>query len=379
MQQFPLMTCESYATMVADSSVKVSTLHFRLLQRLSRCDRTDCVVESRLFSSWRRSFPHDGRSPGSMPRGRRGNGGRLRGLRRHEGAGFLEAIQERFEKLVHGRQGIVIKQRSHPLPQQALAAPLGPHRLKQGATQLLGLIHQERQHHHHGKDHREMLLAMPVVVLKIIALVFQRIQGLVFDLPPGTSPLHEPLHVALAHAYVCHPTEVLDLGLASLPVLDEMDLHVRIRLIERHVIDKAKAMDNPGGAVMSFIIGDAPSLLRCLHLLDQKGMVAFFDTQNVVKIVVVQDLNMRSIGTQAVFGDDELEVGVILTQFGNEPFGGSALTIIFVRRKAKKLERAYSPDVTIPPSSRLWHVCYPRGPCDHVYQPWEPGDSRRWM
>src|SRR4029453_5706395 len=70
-QQFPLRTCESYATMVADSSVKVSTLHFRLLQRLSRCDRTDCLVESRLFSSWRRSFPHDGRSPGSMPRGRR--------------------------------------------------------------------------------------------------------------------------------------------------------------------------------------------------------------------------------------------------------------------------------------------------------------------
>jgi hypothetical protein len=134
------MTCESYATMVADSSVKLSTLHFRLLQRLARCDRTDCLVESRLLSSLRRSFPHDGRSPGSMPRGRRGNGGRLRGIHRHEGAGFLEAIQERFEQLAHGRQGIVIKQRSHPLPQQALAAQLCPHRLKQGAKQLLGLI-----------------------------------------------------------------------------------------------------------------------------------------------------------------------------------------------------------------------------------------------
>jgi hypothetical protein len=32
-QQFPLMTCESYTTMVADSSVSVSTVHFRLLQR----------------------------------------------------------------------------------------------------------------------------------------------------------------------------------------------------------------------------------------------------------------------------------------------------------------------------------------------------------
>ena len=91
-QQFPLMTCESYTTMVADSAVKVSTLHCRLLQRLSRGDRTDCLVESRLFSSLRRSFPHDGRSPGLMARGRRGNGGRLRGIHRHEGGGLLEAI-----------------------------------------------------------------------------------------------------------------------------------------------------------------------------------------------------------------------------------------------------------------------------------------------
>jgi hypothetical protein len=110
-----------------------------------------------------------------------------------------------------------------------------------------------------------------------------------------------------------------------------MDLHVRIRLMERHVIDQANAMDHPGGAVMSFIIGDASSMLRCLHLLDQKGMVAFFDTQNVVKIVVLQDLNRRSMGTQAVVGDDALEGGVSLTPLGNEPFGGSALTIIVVR------------------------------------------------
>ena len=265
-----------------------------------------------------------------MARGRRGTGGRLRGIPRHEGAGLLESIQERFEQLAHGHKGIVIKQRSHPLPQQELAPQLGPHRLKQGATQLLGLIHQERQHHQHAKDHREMLLAMPVVVLKMIALVFQRIEGLVFDLPPGASSPHEPIHVALAHAYDSHPTEVLELVLAYLPGLDEMDLPVRIRLIERHVIDQAKAMDNPGGAVMSFIIGDAPSLLRCLHLLEQIGLVAFFDPQNGVKIVVLQDLKMRSIGTQAVFADDDLEVGVILTQFGNEPFGGRALTIICV-------------------------------------------------
>ena len=40
---------------------------------------------------------------------------------------------------------------------------------------------------------------------------------------------------------------------------------------------------------------------------------------------------MRGIGTQAIFGDDELQVWVVLTQHGNEPFGGMAFAIIFGR------------------------------------------------
>ena len=40
---------------------------------------------------------------------------------------------------------------------------------------------------------------------------------------------------------------------------------------------------------------------------------------------------MRSIGTQAIFGDDKFQVRVVLTQLGNEPFGGMAFAIMFVR------------------------------------------------
>ena len=35
--------------------------------------------------------------------------------------------------------------------------------------------------------------------------------------------------------------------------------------------------------------------------------------------------------SEAVFGHDELEVGMVLTQLGNEAFGGVAFTIIFGR------------------------------------------------
>src|SRR5262247_630302 len=172
--------------------------------------------------------------------------GKLRGIYRHKRTGLLEAIQERFEQLAHGGQGIGIKQGSHPLPPQAFAAQFCPDRLKPRTTELLYLVHQKCQHHQHGKHYGEMLLAMPIVVFKIIPLVFQRIERFVFDLPPGSSSPHEVKDVTLAHAQVRHPTEVLDLGIADLPVLEEIDPHVDVRSIEWHIIDKPKAMDHTG-------------------------------------------------------------------------------------------------------------------------------------
>ena len=161
-----------------------------------------------------------------MARGRRGNEGRFRGIKRHDGAGLLEAIPEGFEPLAHGRQGIVIKQRAHPLPQQALAAQLGPHRLEQGATPLRGLIHHERQPHQQGTPHRQVLLAMTIVVFEVIARVFERIARLVCDLPPRSSTPHEAKDVALGHAAVRDPTAMVHLVIAPLPGLDDLDPHL---------------------------------------------------------------------------------------------------------------------------------------------------------
>ena len=50
-----------------------------------------------------------------------------------------------------------------------------------------------------------------------------------------------------------------------------------------------------------------------------------------MEIVVLQDLNVRGIGTQTIFGDDKLEVRVVLAQLGHKAFGGIPFTIIFVR------------------------------------------------
>src|SRR6266699_5423155 len=133
-----------------------------------------------------------------------------------------------------------------------------------------------------------MLFAMTVVVLKVVALIFQGIERLIFNLPARPTTPHELIDVTLADPQVCHPTKVLDLVLANLPILDEIDPYVRSRCIERHVVHKAKPMHNPGGAVVPLIIGDAPSFFGRLHLLEQIGMITSFDPEDIVTSIVMQ-------------------------------------------------------------------------------------------
>src|SRR6266849_3872563 len=123
---------------------------------------------------------------------------------------------------------------------------------------------------------------------------------------------------------VANPTEGLNFIRANLPVLDDIDPYVRSRFIEWYVVHKAKAMHQTRGTVMSFIIGDAASVLGRLHLVEQIGMIACFYPEDIVTTVIVQGLDVGGIGTQTIFGDDELEMRVVLAQLGDKPFGGVA-------------------------------------------------------
>src|SRR6266851_1572641 len=68
---------------------------------------------------------------------------------------------------------------------------------------------------------------MAVVVLKVVALIFQRIERLIFHLPPRPATAHEFIDVPRTHPYVRHPTEVLDRVLADLPILHRLKMDSR--------------------------------------------------------------------------------------------------------------------------------------------------------
>ena len=174
-----------------------------------------------------------------------------------------------------------------------------------------------------------MLLTTPVVVLTVVALLVQRIERLIFYLPPRSTTAHELIDVPRTAPQVRHPTAVLPLVLTALPLLDAIDSHVRARGIERHVMDKAQARPKTCSTVMAFIRGPAPGVLRRLHLLEQQGMIALFAPEERVQSGVVSGRDMRGLGTQPVCGDDALEVWVVWAQLGDDPFGGMAFAIIF--------------------------------------------------
>jgi hypothetical protein len=172
---------------------------------------------------------------------------------------------------------------------------------------------------------------MTKIVLEMVPVVFQRIERFVFDAPARPSSLHEAIHCGLVDPQVGDPAEVLDFTLERFPALDEIDPHSGVGCIEGHVTGKAKAMVSARFTIFTFIIGDPSSLLGLGHVLESKRLIAFFDTHEGMDVMRLPHLDVRGIGTAAVFGDNHVEVRVVLTELGNEAFGRIALAIIFAR------------------------------------------------
>src|SRR6266478_4136350 len=73
----------------------------------------------------------------------------LRRIREDHRVGLFETNIERFKQLPHRIEAIIIEHCSHPLPQQPLAAKLRPHSPKQGTTEFLRLIRDNRHLHYY--------------------------------------------------------------------------------------------------------------------------------------------------------------------------------------------------------------------------------------
>jgi hypothetical protein len=133
-----------------------------------------------------------------------------------------------------------------PQPGLALGGRQGG--LEQPAAALLDLIDQKRQHHQVHEHGAEVLVAVTEVVLEVIALVLEGVEGLVFDLPAGAGSSHQGHPVAVVDGEIGHPREVLDTAVGGvLPILEEVHLEVEVGVVQRHAVEVTEA----GGGIRS--------------------------------------------------------------------------------------------------------------------------------
>ena len=169
---------------------------------------------------------------------------------------------------------------------------------------------------------------MPKVMFKMIALILEAVEGFIFNLPAGASAAHQGIGIAFADGEVCNPGEMAGFIPLDFPVFQEVDPHIGIRFVERHIVEKTKTMAYPLGLHLK---------LRCfalrmalMEVIKQISVVARLDTQDETQIVTFEFFDVRCIGTQGVLSDDDGQVQMVLAQQGQKAIGCIAFTVVLL-------------------------------------------------
>jgi len=114
------------------------------------------------------------------------------------------------------------KKGTYFVPQIALSLLLFKCQLKERTAQLLNLINQKGQHHQHGKVVGQIVLSVSIIVLQVVALVLQRVKGLVFNLPACPSSFLDVKDIFFGDVQIGDPGEMQCFVGPDLPIFDEI-------------------------------------------------------------------------------------------------------------------------------------------------------------
>ena len=108
------------------------------------------------------------------------------------------------------------------------------------------MVDQEGQHHQQDKNQRQVLLAVTIVMFQMIVLIFEGVEGLIFDFPAAAPRAHQFADIEFGYGEVGDLTEVLSLAGGDFPIFDEIDQEVLMGSVQGHLIDEPEAVDDPG-------------------------------------------------------------------------------------------------------------------------------------
>ncbi len=168
------------------------------------------------------------------------------------------------------------------LPQAFTTSFFLQNRLKKGVSELLYLVDQKGKHHQYGKVDGEVLFAMPVVMFKMIALIFEGVEGFIFNLPTRPSTFHYDADIPFFQGEIGNPAKMAYFVAVDFPVFQKVNQYILIALVQGNLIDKPIAMN--GISFSLFIHSCFVRFMRGVYIIEQTGVIALFDTQYKTKI-----------------------------------------------------------------------------------------------
>ena len=136
---------------------------------------------------------------------------------------------------------------------------------------------------------------MAVVVFKMITLVFEGVESFIFNFPTGTATVDHSGQVQFAEGEIGNPDEMQGAIAFDFPIFKKVDQNILVGGIQRNLIDEAKTIG--ASPLLLFILSCCTPLLRLTHRVKQKSVIAFFNTQDKAKFMLLQGFDMRRIGT----------------------------------------------------------------------------------
>ena len=95
---------------------------------------------------------------------------------------------------------------------------------------------------------------MTKVVLKMIALILEGVEGFILGLPTGSATAHQGIDIAPFNGDVSDPGEMLFAFVGDFPVFEKIDQDIGIRLIQGELIDKMKTVGDPFSLISSSVL-----------------------------------------------------------------------------------------------------------------------------
>lgn len=174
-----------------------------------------------------------------------------------------------------------------------------------------------------------MFLAMAKVVLEVVLLIFQGVEGFVLDLPPAAAHFHDLVEVGFGELDLGNPREGVNLTFAvGELIVEHVDSQIRVALVQGQIVGIAEAVD----AVLVFEdMGLEQAALPTRLKLAEEALVAIGLDRNdeLPSSLLSESLDERTTGIEGIEDKDKVLIPIQGFEVVKEPMGGISLTIIF--------------------------------------------------